>query len=545
MSSRDTKDASNSSKRTHEEMENDISLKQIIPISEDKDQPKKDEFPSQLQQDYEEFHKILKTGGQISKSEIETSQIDPEHIKEMLVNSAITSLHKLKQSQEEMNDAFLKTTEVVQISGNRSLSKNMEIFNFMLNEIKIYNSIKYLEIEKKALTSPNNGGDLKEAISKSSQTPLTIVDCLMEDTQNKVNSNTIKFATLTLKNTLPKGFFQDTKYKNCLVTSLQKIITPNDRKLLIDVANINLSKKDSLHIPGRRKAYEVYRVFNNQRKNSSTKNIISCFFKGIFKNFDSHIDWMMDNKDIEIVLIVNREIFLQDEVLSNSSIIGGALFAIHEQIGITINCVGIHFDYRYNSFGPILIHLCQVIGACQIEMNSNGIVKNNYNVFLACQRSVHMFYKDLGFSEVKDYNIFKKDQKYEVLGKHMEIEVWKNVDVPQMIMHNPRLCFKMINRVRIPNFLIENCLYDNTLIDKEQRSVEIPKIWDECVKKTLQDHLSVIQNTEISKSTLKNCHEDGFFPSSLYHENYSHMTMHRVGYLYNYAFNMFKEKKNI
>ena len=65
---------------------------------------KKDEFPSQLQQDYEDFHKLLKTGGQISQGEIETSQIDPEHIKEMLVNSSITSLHKLKQSQEEMND---------------------------------------------------------------------------------------------------------------------------------------------------------------------------------------------------------------------------------------------------------------------------------------------------------------------------------------------------------------------------------------------------------------------------------------------------------
>lgn len=543
MSSKDTNLPSNSSKRSHEEMEKDLPLEQNLSTYEEMKETQKDEPHSDLKQGYEDFQKLLKTGQQEIQHEIETSQIDPEIIKDMLVNNVLSSIIKLKQSQEEMNDAFLKTKEVVQITGDRSLSKTMDIYNYMSNEIKIYNSIKYLEIEQKALTCHNNGGDIKEAISRSSQTPLTIIDGLMEDNRNKISSNTIKFANLNLENTLPKGFFVDTKYKSCVVTSLQKIVTPNDRKLLIDAANTNLSKKDSQYTPGRRKAYEVFRVFNNHRKNSTTKTVIRDFFRSIFKNFDEHIDWMMDNKNINIVLIVNREIFLQDKGLSINSIIGGALFAVHEQIGITINCVGIHFDYRYNSFGPILIHLCQVIGACQIELNSNGIVKNNYNVFLACQRNVHTFYKLIGFSEVKDYDIFKKGKEYEVLGKHMEIDAWKNAETPQMIMHNPRLCFRMINRVRIPNFNIENCLYDKTLIEEKQKSVEIPKIWDECVKETLQIHLSAIQNTEISKSILMSCHENGFFPSSLYHEAYSQMTLHKVGYLYTYAFNKFKEKK--
>ena len=72
---------------------------------------------------------------------------------------------------------------------------------------------------------------------------------------------------------------------------------------------------------GCQKAFEVCRVFNNHRKNSSTKQIIGDFFKSIFQNFDSHIDWMMDNSEIDIVLLVNREVFLVREGLSNNSII--------------------------------------------------------------------------------------------------------------------------------------------------------------------------------------------------------------------------------
>ena len=94
----------------------------------------------------------------------------------------------------------------------------MTIYEVMTNEIKTCNLIRYLETELQALTSHNNDGDIKEVISRSSQNSITIVDNLMNEKRNKVNSNMVKLANLTLENVLPKGFFRDTKYKNYLVT---------------------------------------------------------------------------------------------------------------------------------------------------------------------------------------------------------------------------------------------------------------------------------------------------------------------------------------
>ena len=80
----------------------------------------------------------------------------------------------------------------------------------------------------------------------------------------------------------------------------------------------------------------------------------------------------------------------------------------------------------------MIIHICQIIGACKIELFSNGIIKGNRPAHLACQRYVHKFYKELGFSEVVDYtHKFRKSVNLEVLGKHdMKIDVWESQEIP-------------------------------------------------------------------------------------------------------------------
>ena len=60
MSSRDTKVPSNSSKRTHEEMEKEQSLEQNLPISEDKDKPKKMNFLLNCNKVMKNFIRYLK-----------------------------------------------------------------------------------------------------------------------------------------------------------------------------------------------------------------------------------------------------------------------------------------------------------------------------------------------------------------------------------------------------------------------------------------------------------------------------------------------------
>ena len=56
--------------------------------------------------------------------------------------------------------------------------------------------------------------------------------------------------------------------------------------------------------------HEIYKVFGNSDKKSTTKKIIVSFLKSIFQDFDKHIEWMMETPDITIILIVYREILL-------------------------------------------------------------------------------------------------------------------------------------------------------------------------------------------------------------------------------------------
>lgn len=512
-------------------------------LEEESTTPDKDSTPDlmQLYQDYQ----LLKNTGSQSKDPIQdSSQIDPDVLKEMLVNDIVAAKTNYQKLQGQLKDTMLKSTEISQITGNRSMAQSTSLYQKMLSEVNVFNAIKYVDIEIKALTSHNNTGDMKETISKSSQNPISIIDGLMNDNKNKVSTDMTNFAQLTKDTTLPKGFLKDTKYKNCIVTSLTRLLNPNDRKILKDIAEIKLSKKLRAIDKHRSRVYEVYRVFNNHRKNASTKSVITEFFKNIFKNYDSHIDWMMNSSEIDILLIVNREIYLEENVLSLNSIIGGVAFSVHSQIAITINCLGIHFDYRYNSFGPILVHLCQVIGACKIESVSKGVLKNNYQMYLACQRSVEQFYKDLGFSEVIDYTNFQKGGNLADLGKHMEIEAWINVEIPQRIMEISQLCFRMINRVRVPNFIIEDCLYDNSLLNNnDDAAVEMPKTWKQCVLKTLEDNLIKIQDHPIGKTALSFSHENGFIPSSIYRYYKESLTMQNIGYLYQCTYESFVEKK--
>ena len=92
------------------------------------------------------------------------------------------------------------------------------------------------------------------------------------------------------------------------------------------------------------------RVIHYQRDNQAFFQInISTFFH-------EHIDWMMDNKDIQILLIINREDLITDEKLSSTSIVGGTLFSIHGIKEISVNAIRICASYKYSSFGPLLIH---------------------------------------------------------------------------------------------------------------------------------------------------------------------------------------------
>ena len=61
---------------------------------------------------------------------------------------------------------------------------------------------------------------------------------------------------------------------------------------------------------------------------------------------------MMKNPEIKILLLVNRESLLTNGILSNESIVDAIMSSVHRIVGTSINAIGIHESYRYNSFGP-------------------------------------------------------------------------------------------------------------------------------------------------------------------------------------------------
>ena len=80
---------------------------------------------------------------------------------------------------------------------------------------------------------------------------------------------------------------------------------------------------------------------------------------------------MTKDPDIQILMLANRESLLTNGVLSTESIIGVIMFSVHETIVTSINAIGIHKSYGYNSFDPFLIHLCNMIETYNVQTMIN------------------------------------------------------------------------------------------------------------------------------------------------------------------------------
>ena len=48
------------------------------------------------------------------------------------------------------------------------------------------------------------------------------------------------------------------------------------------------------------------------------------------------------NPEIQILLIVNRELLLNNGILSNESNVDAIMFSVHRTVGTSINAIGIH-----------------------------------------------------------------------------------------------------------------------------------------------------------------------------------------------------------
>ena len=138
-------------------------------------------------------------------------------------------------------------------------------------------------------------GATRNMIKKSSQKASAMIDPLMTKCKETITPKVLKFCNVDLSSIMPTGFTRDDKYQNCVVAPLKILLDKNDRPRLIDCGNLHISRNLLNSCKGRKRLYEVYKVFNNSDKDSSTKKIIETFFKHIFQDFDEHIEWMMKN----------------------------------------------------------------------------------------------------------------------------------------------------------------------------------------------------------------------------------------------------------
>lgn len=500
---------------------------------------------------YEKYHfkkelnegKIAFTQCDSDISQTQGSQIDPKVYKDILLNNTMQEFALVQSKLKYLDhNECLSKEDIYQVLQDRKKARKLKIFDNVVKNIEAAPSCRYYHIEHESLNEDK--GDAKHLIEKSSQNARPLIDEVMEECKERITSNMIKFASVELNRVLPKVFTRDDKYSNCITAALKHLLHKNDRTRLLECANITIPSKLLGASKGRKSQYEVYRVFNNDETDSPTKSIIESFFKSIFKNFDEHIEWMMKTKDMKILLIVNREIFLTDGILSNKSIVGGVIFATHNTTATTINAIGIHASYRYNSFGPFLIHLSQIFGAYDIDVKSNGVATRNFHTYLACRMYLTEFYMSIGFKEVQSFDDFKENSRLESIGKHLELPMWIDYtgDDRQIIMEITTLCYKMRNYISPTNFLVENCLYNSDLFAPKQARFFAPESWKNCVLKTIQEFKKNIEKNSPKVLAKDLDGEMQFMPSSIYMKHIDILTLPFIGQLFSRCTDLFEQK---
>ena len=416
------------------------------------------------------------------------SQIDTGFYQELLYQNTLEELSLAESKLQRYNHLVsLSEQDILNVQKHSQNSRNIKIFDNILKEIERAETWQYYNVESESYQM--SGGSTRLMITKSSQHASTMIDPLIIKCKDTITPEVLKFCNLDLSSIMPNGFVRDDKYTNCIVTPLKVLLDKNDRPRLIDCANLHIPRKLLNSSKGWKYYYEVYKVFNNSVKDSSTKRIIETFFKHIFQDFDEHIEWMMNNPDIQILLIVNRELLLTNGVLYNESMIGATMFSVHGTVVTSINAIGIHESYCYNSFGPFLIHLSQVMGAYEIDVRSDGGITRHFKTYTACRGYLKGFYQSLGFSQVENIDDFKQGAQVEPFGKHFELDMWIDYDGEdkQVIMETSTLCYKMRNFVDPEQYVMKDCLYDYNLFNHKDTLFIPSKSWRASVQKIIRE----------------------------------------------------------
>ena len=160
-------------------------------------------------------------------------------------------------------------------------------------------------------------------------------------------------------------------------------------------------------------------------------------------------------------------------ILTNKSIVGVILFGGHDKYGHVIDYLAINYEKRFNSFGPLLINLSQLISSKIMQRKTNAHKslrkKTIYKAFLGCREEVVDFYRVLGFSIINNLSILDKNRHLSYVGDRIDYCNWKNsnkLEEKYIVCQIDNICYRYINRVSLSNFVVENVLYNEEVQKK-------------------------------------------------------------------------------
>ena len=143
-------------------------------------------------------------------------------------------------------------------------------------------------------------------------------------------------------------------------------------------------------------------------------------------------------------MILNKKKDLSDKV-TVSNIVLLVMFGNDDLVNTCIDFVATTTPFSGMSFGPFLIQAAQVFGSKQIEIKSQGAIKDNVATVLTCQPALTHYYKRLGYKQYSP-NQLKQGGTFAGAGGRLEIERWRN-DTELIKMRITSLGSRSINHI--------------------------------------------------------------------------------------------------
>ena len=154
-----------------------------------------------------------------------------------------------------------------------------------------------------------------------------------------------------------------------------------DRKILIHASLMELPVEH--HKNGKRFVYEFAWATNlHDLRNKQIAGVILEFLDICFYQERNHVRVFLTKESTIVLMILNQKSDFSDKV-SVTNIVSLVMFGNDDLVNTCIDFVTTTTPFSGMRFGPFLIHAAQVFGSKQIEIKSQGSIKEKVATVLA------------------------------------------------------------------------------------------------------------------------------------------------------------------